>query len=52
MISCAKCNAAMLPHRVCANCGFYHGKEVVDVLKKLGKKERKAKEKEINNKVE
>jgi len=39
-----------LPHRVCANCGFYKDKEVVDVLKKLTKKERKEKEKELADK--
>jgi len=32
---------------MCENCGFYKGREVVDVLKKLTKKERKAKEKEL-----
>jgi len=30
-------------HHACANCGTYKGKEVIDVLAKLGKKERKAK---------
>ncbi len=39
-----------MPHVVCANCGFYKGKEVVDVLKKLTKRERKAKEKELEAK--
>lgn len=36
----------MLPHRVCENCGTYKQREVVDVLKKLDKKERKLREKE------
>ncbi|MBI2021076.1 50S ribosomal protein L32 [Candidatus Giovannonibacteria bacterium] len=51
-IHCAKCGAAALAHTVCANCGFYKGREVVDVLKKLTKKERKQKEKELAAKEE
>jgi len=50
MARCAKCGADNLPHAVCLNCGYYRGREVVDVLKKLNKKERKAKEKEIESK--
>ena len=26
---CPKCHEPKLPHRVCANCGYYDGKEVV-----------------------
>ena len=42
---CPKCHSFVLPHRVCSNCGFYAGREVIDVLKKLDKKERKKREK-------
>ncbi len=45
--SCAKCHEPILPHRMCANCGTYQGKEIVDVLAKLTKKEKKQKEKEL-----
>ena len=45
--SCAKCRKPILPHTVCQNCGFYKGVEVIDVMKKLTKKEKKKKEKEI-----
>lgn len=44
---CPKCKAPVLPHTVCENCGYYKGREVIDVLAKLEKKERKKKEKEL-----
>ena len=44
---CPKCGKPVLQHTVCFNCGYYKGNEVVDVLKKLTKKEKKQKEKEI-----
>ena len=28
---CPKCKEPVLPHRVCAACGFYAGREVVKV---------------------
>lgn len=50
MISCPKCGKSALPHIACQACGFYKGKEAIDVFKKLNKKEKKAKEKEMANK--
>jgi large subunit ribosomal protein L32 len=47
---CPKCGQPFLPHAVCPNCGYYKGRQVVDVLKKLNKKEKKAKEKELAEK--
>ncbi len=44
---CPKCAAPTLAHMMCRNCGFYKGREVVNVLVKLDKKERKKKEKEL-----
>jgi large subunit ribosomal protein L32 len=44
---CPKCQKEVLPHTVCQNCGYYKGEMVVDVMKKLTKKERKQKEKEM-----
>lgn len=47
LTSCPKCKKSIKPHTVCMNCGFYNGHEVIDVMGKLTKKERKAREKEI-----
>lgn len=44
---CPKCSKPILGHRACTNCGFYKGREVVNVLEKLDKKERKKREKEL-----
>lgn len=49
-LNCSKCKEPALPHTACLNCGTYKGKEIIDVLKKLTKKERKQKEKEISEK--
>ncbi|OHA02418.1 MAG: 50S ribosomal protein L32 [Candidatus Sungbacteria bacterium RIFCSPLOWO2_02_FULL_48_13b] len=46
--ACAHCGAALRSHAICANCGYYRGKQVIDVLAKLDKKERKKKEKELH----
>jgi len=45
--ACIKCRAVVMPHTVCANCGTYRGRQMIDVLAKLTKKERKQKEKEL-----
>lgn len=50
LTKCPKCGKPVLPHRVCQNCGNYKGEQVLDVLKKLTKKERKKKEKEMKAK--
>jgi large subunit ribosomal protein L32 len=50
LTKCQKCGHFVLPHTVCPNCGYYKGKEVIDVLAKLTKKERKKREKEIKAK--
>jgi len=44
---CPKCGEPILPHTICSNCGFYSGKEIIDVMAKLNKKEKKKKEKEM-----
>lgn len=49
-ILCDKCKKEKLPHQICWNCGFYKGKQVINVLEKLDKKERKLREKELSTK--
>ncbi|MGI6330079.1 MAG: 50S ribosomal protein L32 [Bacilli bacterium] len=29
IVKCPNCNAFIKPHRVCSNCGYYKGKEVI-----------------------
>ncbi|MFZ5844953.1 MAG: 50S ribosomal protein L32 [Patescibacteria group bacterium] len=40
LVKCPNCGSFHLPHRVCKNCGYYDGKEVV---KKKEKKSPKTK---------
>lgn len=47
---CQKCGEVVLPHHICVNCGFYKGKEIINVLAKLKKKERKNKVRELADK--
>jgi large subunit ribosomal protein L32 len=44
---CPKCKKPVLSHTACLNCGFYKGKEVINVLSELTKKDKKIREKEI-----
>lgn len=30
-VECPNCHEQMLPHRVCPNCGYYKGKEIIEV---------------------
>lgn len=29
LVKCPNCSAYAVPHKVCASCGYYNGKEVV-----------------------
>ncbi len=43
--ACKNCNTLKISHRACPNCGMYRDLKVVDVQKKITKKEKKQKEK-------
>lgn len=46
LVVCANCGAKKMKHRMCANCGKYKDRVVVDVIGKSAKKTAKRKEKE------
>ena len=52
LAKCPKCAKPVLPHTLCHNCGTYKNMEVIDVFKKLSKKEKKKKAKEIQGEEE
>ncbi|HZK24937.1 MAG TPA: 50S ribosomal protein L32 [Oscillospiraceae bacterium] len=31
LISCPQCHEPKLPHRVCVHCGYYKGREAVEI---------------------
>lgn len=45
---CSKCGKETLPHNICWNCGHYKGEQVINVMEKLDKKEKKRREKQIS----
>lgn len=46
--ACSHCGKPAFSHIICQNCGYYAGRQVIDVLAKLDKKERKKKERELH----
>ncbi|MEK7452678.1 MAG: 50S ribosomal protein L32 [Patescibacteria group bacterium] len=42
---CSKCKNPVLSHTTCRNCGFYDGREIIDIVANLNKKEDKKKSK-------
>lgn len=31
LAKCPRCNQAVLPHTLCSNCGYYRGRQVIDM---------------------
>ncbi len=46
LVTCPQCKEKKLMHVICRQCGYYKGKEVIDVLKEKDKTKEKRKEKE------
>jgi len=46
LVKCKKCGKLTLPHTVCQECGFYKGKEYINVMAKMEKKQKVNKEAE------
>ena len=44
LVKCRKCGKLILPHIICPFCGYYKGRQVLDILSKKEKKEIKKKE--------
>lgn len=41
--TCTHCGATRKPHMVCASCGYYRGRKVLDLVKKVEKKQARRK---------
>ncbi|MCL5407590.1 MAG: 50S ribosomal protein L32 [Patescibacteria group bacterium] len=44
--NCSKCQAAVLPHQVCTNCGYFRGKDILKLEEKAKQKEERRKARE------
>jgi len=45
LVDCNNCKKSKTPHTICKNCGYYKGREVVNVMAKELKKQEKEKAK-------
>jgi len=46
LVLCPHCKKPILPHRICPYCGWYKGKEIIEIKVKKGKKKEKGKKAE------
>lgn len=47
---CTNCSELKKRHFVCSSCGFYRGKKILDLIKKIEKKQKKEKAKKVEQK--
>jgi len=45
---CENCGVSKLPHKVCMSCGTYRGRQVINKVKEVEKKQKKTKEKKAS----
>jgi large subunit ribosomal protein L32 len=38
LVQCSQCGEMRLPHTVCPNCGYYQGREIINMKKEEKKK--------------
>lgn len=38
LVECSNCHKQILPHRVCPHCGFYKGRQVIEIKVESTKK--------------
>ena len=50
LAACPHCKVKILPHRVCRSCGFYKGKDVLNMTAKADRKKKRAKKREERSK--
>ena len=46
---CPKCKSPTQSHRLCPNCGYYKGQDILELEKKAKEKEERRKQKEKEN---
>ncbi len=49
--NCTKCGKPVMPHRACAKCGTYRGKEVLAIKSKAKTQKQKAQERQAKTKT-
>lgn len=46
LATCPQCKKPLIPHRICAHCGYYNGQDILGLEKKQKEKEERRKQKE------
>ncbi|MFH0853377.1 MAG: 50S ribosomal protein L32 [bacterium] len=49
---CSHCKKPVLPHKVCTNCGYYRGRQVLKIKTALDKKSKKEEKKKARQEEE